>query len=200
LIGWAGEPRIYGTDSCSARCGAVEKRRSPRAGLRARKFGPSRTARRGGTPSWACPRLRRSRAPRPSNTTRQCTLDPARSRDRRAVPSGYRPPRCRRRSGCDCVCPCVAVPWSMVWRQRAGPPAPDGPRELTARELAVVRPCHGSRHPQVAGLLVVQAPVGWLVVPRDVDVAVADFEGKEYVDPFQGDRAVDVEEVHGEHG
>jgi hypothetical protein len=115
-------------------------------------------------------------------------------------PPGYRPPRCRRRSGCDCVCPCVAVPWSMVWRQRAGPQAPDGPRELTARELAVVRPCHGSRHPQVAGLLVVQAPVGWLVVPRDVDVAVADFEGKEYVDPFQGDRAVDVEEVHGEHG
>jgi hypothetical protein len=27
-----------------------------------------------------------------------------------------------------------------------------------------------------------------------------DFEGKEYVDPFQGDRAVDVDEVHGEHG
>ena len=28
----------------------------------------------------------------------------------------------------------------------------------------------------------------------------ADFQGEEDVDPFQGDRAVDVEEVHGEHG
>ena len=31
------DPRIVGTDSCSARCGVVEKRRSPRAGLRARR-------------------------------------------------------------------------------------------------------------------------------------------------------------------
>src|ERR671920_1564469 len=33
--------------------------------------------------------------------------------------------------------------------------------------------------------------------PQDVDVAVADFEGEEDVDPFEGDRAGDVEEVHG---
>jgi hypothetical protein len=35
---------------------------------------------------------------------------------------------------------------------------------------------------------------------EDVQVAVADFQGEEHVDPFQGDRAVDVEEVHGQHG
>ena len=45
---------------------------------------------------------------------------------------------------------------------------------------------------------VVHAPVGWLVVPR-MDVAVADFQSEEHVDPFQGDSAVDVEEVHGQH-
>jgi hypothetical protein len=36
--------------------------------------------------------------------------------------------------------------------------------------------------------------------PQDVHGAVADFGGEEDVDPFQGDRTVDVEEVHGEHG
>jgi hypothetical protein len=36
--------------------------------------------------------------------------------------------------------------------------------------------------------------------PEDVHVAAVDFQGEEYVDPFQGDRAVDVEEVHGQHG
>jgi hypothetical protein len=46
---------------------------------------------------------------------------------------------------------------------------------------------------------VVHAPVGWLVA-QDVDVAAVDFQGEEHVDPFQGDRAVDVEEVHGQHG
>jgi hypothetical protein len=35
--------------------------------------------------------------------------------------------------------------------------------------------------------------------PEDVPVATADFRGEEHVDPFQGDRAVDVEEVHGQH-
>jgi hypothetical protein len=36
--------------------------------------------------------------------------------------------------------------------------------------------------------------------PEDMDGAVADFQGEEHVDSFQGDRAVDVEEVHGQHG
>jgi hypothetical protein len=31
---------------------------------------------------------------------------------------------------------------------------------------------------------------------EDVHVAVADFDGEEHVDPFEGDGAVDVEEVH----
>jgi hypothetical protein len=35
---------------------------------------------------------------------------------------------------------------------------------------------------------------------EDVHVAVADLEGEEHVDPFQVDSAVDVEEVHGQHG
>jgi hypothetical protein len=33
-----------------------------------------------------------------------------------------------------------------------------------------------------------------------VDVAAADFHGEEHVDPFQGERAVDVEEVDGQQG
>jgi hypothetical protein len=32
-----------------------------------------------------------------------------------------------------------------------------------------------------------------------VHVAAADFQGEEHVDPFQSDRAVDVEEVHVRH-
>ena len=60
---------------------------------------------------------------------------------------------------------------------------------LSARSISRLRACW-----------VVQAPVGWLVVPKDVHVATADFQGEEHVDPFQGDRAVDVEEVHGQHG
>ena len=35
---------------------------------------------------------------------------------------------------------------------------------------------------------------------EEVQVAAVDFQGEEDVDPFAGDRAVDVEEVHGEHG
>ena len=55
-------------------------------------------------------------------------------------------------------------------------------------------------HQQVAGLL--GGPGSGRVAgrPEDVDVAAADFQGEEHVDPFQGDRAVDVEEVHGQHG
>jgi hypothetical protein len=36
--------------------------------------------------------------------------------------------------------------------------------------------------------------------PEEVHVAAANVEGEEDVDPFQGDRAVDVAEVHGRHG
>ncbi len=34
---------------------------------------------------------------------------------------------------------------------------------------------------------------------ENVHVAVADFDGEEHVDPLEGDGAVDVEEVHGQH-
>ena len=55
-------------------------------------------------------------------------------------------------------------------------------------------------HQQVAGLL--GGPGAGRVAgrPEYVHVAVADFEGEEDVDPFQGDGAVDVEEVYGQHG
>jgi hypothetical protein len=36
--------------------------------------------------------------------------------------------------------------------------------------------------------------------PEDVDLAVADFQSEDDVDPFRGDRPVDVEEMHGQHG
>jgi hypothetical protein len=36
--------------------------------------------------------------------------------------------------------------------------------------------------------------------PEDVHVAAAAFQGDEDVDPFQRYSAVDVEEVHGQHG
>jgi hypothetical protein len=55
-------------------------------------------------------------------------------------------------------------------------------------------------HQQVPGLLGGPGPGGMAGCSEDVDVAVGDFEGEEDVDPFQGDRAVDVEEVHGQHG
>ena len=55
-------------------------------------------------------------------------------------------------------------------------------------------------HEQVAGLLGGPSSGGVAGRPEDVDVAGADLEGEEHVDPFQGDRAVDVEEVHGQHG
>jgi hypothetical protein len=54
-------------------------------------------------------------------------------------------------------------------------------------------------HQEVAGLL--GSPGSGRVAgrPEDVHVAAADFQGEQDVDPFQGDRAVDVEEVHGQH-
>jgi hypothetical protein len=36
--------------------------------------------------------------------------------------------------------------------------------------------------------------------PEDVDLAVADFQSEDDVEPFRGDRPVDVEEMHGQHG
>jgi hypothetical protein len=55
-------------------------------------------------------------------------------------------------------------------------------------------------HQQVAGLL--GGPRSGRIArrPEDVHVAAADFQGEEHIDPFQRDRAVDVEEIHGQHG
>src|SRR5829696_3454010 len=53
---------------------------------------------------------------------------------------------------------------------------------------------------QVAGLLGGPGSGGMAGRAEDVQVATADLQGEEDVDPFQGDRAVDVEEVHGQHG
>ena len=55
-------------------------------------------------------------------------------------------------------------------------------------------------HQQVPGLLGGPGTGGMARRPEDVHVAAADLEGEEHVDPFQRDRAVDVEEVHGQHG
>jgi hypothetical protein len=54
-------------------------------------------------------------------------------------------------------------------------------------------------HQQVAGLL--GGPRAGRMAGRseDVHVAVVDFQREEHVDPLQGERAVDVEEVHGQH-
>jgi hypothetical protein len=51
-------------------------------------------------------------------------------------------------------------------------------------------------HQQVAGLLCSPRSVWMRGQAEDVHVATADFHGEEHVEPFQGDRAVDVEEVH----
>src|SRR5919107_4435906 len=56
----------------------------------------------------------------------------------------------------------------------------------------------GEVHQQVAGLLGGPRSGRMTGCPEYMDVAVADFQGEEDVDPFQGDRAVDVEEVHGQ--
>jgi hypothetical protein len=54
-------------------------------------------------------------------------------------------------------------------------------------------------HQQVAGLL--GCPCSGRMARRseDMHVAAANLESEEHVDPLQGDRAVDVEEVHGQH-
>jgi hypothetical protein len=54
-------------------------------------------------------------------------------------------------------------------------------------------------HQQVAGLL--GGPrSSWVTGrPEDVHVAAVDFQGED-VEPFEGDGAADVEEVHGQHG
>ena len=54
-------------------------------------------------------------------------------------------------------------------------------------------------HQQVTGLLGGPGSGRMAGRPEDVHVAAVDFEGEEDVDPFQRDRAVDVEEVHGQH-
>jgi hypothetical protein len=54
-------------------------------------------------------------------------------------------------------------------------------------------------HQQVAGLL--GGPrSGGMAGRADVHVAAVDLQGEEHVDPFQGDGAVDVEEVYGQQG
>jgi hypothetical protein len=55
-------------------------------------------------------------------------------------------------------------------------------------------------HQEVTGLLGGPGPGRMTGRPQDVHIAVASFEGEEHVDPFEGDGAVDVEEVHGQHG
>lgn len=64
LAGCWSEDQRHGLLLGQVRCGGeapLPPGRTPCA-----KIGPSRTARRGGTSSWACVRLRRSRTPRPS--------------------------------------------------------------------------------------------------------------------------------------
>jgi hypothetical protein len=50
-------------------------------------------------------------------------------------------------------------------------------------------------HQQVAGLLGVPRTSGMTGRAEDVDVATADFQCEEHVDPFQGDRAVDARDA-----
>ena len=54
-------------------------------------------------------------------------------------------------------------------------------------------------HDEVAGLLGGPGPVGVRGDAEDVQVAVADLEHEQDVEPSQRERAVDVEEVDGEH-
>src|ERR1700716_2207478 len=55
-------------------------------------------------------------------------------------------------------------------------------------------------HQEVTGLLGGPCSGRMAGCAEDVYVAVADVKDEEDVDPFQGDGAVDVEEVHGQHG
>src|SRR6185437_4510384 len=54
-------------------------------------------------------------------------------------------------------------------------------------------------HEEVAGLLGGPGSVGMCGHAQDVEVAVADLEYEQHVEPPQGERAVDVEEVDREH-
>ncbi len=54
-------------------------------------------------------------------------------------------------------------------------------------------------HEQVAGLLGGPCPVGVRGGAEDVDVTGGDLHHEEDVDPFEGGRAVDVEEIAGQH-
>ena len=94
---------MNGTDSCSARCGVVEKRRSPRVGLRARRSGPhaqhAAEASRRGPASASAGAGRRGH-----QHDMQCTLDPDDRATGGRYSSGYRPPArplstAQRRSG-----------------------------------------------------------------------------------------------------
>jgi hypothetical protein len=89
----------------------------------------------------------------------------------------------------------VAEFWNPTGVQRRG--------ELTGPVADEEPECGGMAvevHQQVPGLL--RGPgSGWLARrPRDVHVAAADFQGKEYLDPLERHRAVHMEEVHGQHG
>src|SRR5688572_8142041 len=81
--------------------------------------------------------------------------------------------------------------------------ASEGVSELTG-SVADQEPERGGSivevHEQVAGLLGGPRSGRMAGYPEDVHGPVADLEGEEDVDPFQGDRAVDVEEVPGQHG
>ena len=66
-----------------------------------------------------------------------------------------------------------------------------------AQAEPVTPPCTGRGRPPVPRYRESGRMAG---CPEDVHGPVADLEGEEDVDPFQGDRAVDVEEVHGQHG
>ena len=132
---WQGAgPRINGTDSCSARCGVVEKHRSPRAGLRARRSGPhaqhAAEAPRRGPASASAGAGRRGH-----DHDMQCTLDPGRSRDRRAVLLGVPPART---SNLYCAAP--------IWARRLGADVRHSTRQPLETPATRVDPtgrCHG---------------------------------------------------------
>jgi hypothetical protein len=149
LIWRAAGPSINGTDSCSARCGVVEKRRSPRAGLRARRSGPhaqhAAEATRRGPASASAGAGRRGH-----QHDMQCTLDPGRSRDRRAVLLRVPPARTstlasaapvgpRTRRGCEMLHPSTA-------RDPGGPCRSPGGAMESQRD----QPPPSARHVKVA--------------------------------------------------
>jgi hypothetical protein len=82
-------------------------------------------------------------------------------------------------------------------RCRSGQDAVEGGGEL-AGAVADEEPEGGVAvvevHQEVAGLLGGPRSVGMRGQAEDVCIAVADFQGEEDVDPFEGDRAVEVED------